>query len=544
MAATPLETQIIQLKDTILLLNRTVENLQKSLDAATAREEQYQKTEQNLREQIAYLTNKLFGSSSEKRNAPIEGQLNLFDETEETASAPTPEEFPETEQVVITRKKKTTCKEKFANLPVKKEYIDIPEEERVCSKCGSPLVCVGEEFVRRELEFIPAKVRFIEYYRKAYECRSCKKETGIPHIVKAGNGVFHMLHGMASASTIAWIMYQKYANSMPLARQEKEWKLYGCDISRATMANWIIQNAEEFFKPMCGFFQHHILKRNQAMADETPVQVLHEKGRQAQSKSYMWVFRTGEFLDKPAIVYHYEPTRAGSVADEFFRGYDGYLMCDGFSGYNAVSRVKRTGCWAHARRYLLDAVPPKDRSDYSLPAVQGSIYIDKLFETERKIHQKERTADEIKELRLRDEKPVLEGLWSWLEKQTPVKGSKFYKAVTYLKNQRAYLEMYLEDGLCSFSNNASERCCKAFVIGRKNWLFSNSAKGANASAYVYSVIQTAVANKMNPYHYLCFLLDQAPSSQMSFEELEQLAPWNETVRQEVLRRESAANMVS
>lgn len=539
MAGSPLESQIIQLKDTIAALNKTVESLQKSLDASAAREEEHLKTEQNLKEQVAYLMEKLYGSSSEKRKSVMEGQISLFDEAEVEAE-PLDDVAFEEETVTFTRKKKATQKEKFSNLPVTKKYIDIPEEERFCDRCGSGLDYVGEDFVRRELVFVPAKVQIVEYFRKSYECRNCKKETGIPKITKAGEGTYRMIHGMASASTVAWIIYQKYCNSLPLARQEKEWKLYGCDISRATMANWVIKNSEEFFRPMCDFFKSHILSRNQAMADETPVQVLHEKDRSPQTKSYMWVFRTGEFLDKPAIVYHYEPTRSGHVASKFFDGYDGYLMCDGFSGYNAVSDVKRTGCWAHARRYLLDAVPKKDRSDYSVPAVQGAMYIDKLFEIERKIHKKERSADEIKELRLRDEKPVLRGLWSWLEKQSATKGSKFHKALTYLSNQRVYLERYLEDGLCSFSNNASERCCKAFVVGRKNWLFSNSAKGADASAYAYSIIQTAIANDVNPYHYLWFLLDKAPSSQMSMKELEELAPWNEKVQQELLHREIEA----
>lgn len=350
-----------------------------------------------------------------------------------------------------------------------------------------------------------------------------------------------MIHGMASASTVAWVMYQKYMNSVPLCRQEKDWKLYGCDLSRATMANWVILNAGEFFGPMCEFFRRHILARPHAMADETPVQVLKEDGKTAQSKSYMWVFRTGEFLDRPAIVYRYAPTRAGQIAEEFFEGYTGYLMCDGFSGYNAVSGIKRTGCWAHARRYLLDAVPKKNRQDLDIPAVQGAAYIDRLFDIERRIHQKERTPEEIKKLRLRDERPVLEGLWSWLERQSPVKGTKFYKAVIYLRNQKQYLETYLEDGWCSFSNNASERCCKDFVIGRKNWLFSDSAKGADASAWTYSIIQTAKANHVNVYHYLCFLLEKAPSALMTDEELEAFAPWNETVKEAIRLREEAAN---
>lgn len=555
MAQSHFDSQIIELKDTIATLNSTMKMLQKSLDStqasldstraaldeALAREEGHIQEITILKEQVSYLTHKLYGSSSEKRKAPIEGQLSIFNEAE-IAVDDTDGDDPgngdgDTEVVTFTRKKKATKEQKFSGLPVIKKIIDIPENERFCNECGSPLNYVGEKLVRKELDFIPAKVRVIEYYRKSYECRQCKKVNKIPHIIKGYDGEPRMIHAMASASTVAYVIYQKYFNSMPLYRQEKDWRLYGCDLSRATMASWIIKNSEEFFKPMWEFFREHICSQRHAMADETPLQVLREKGRTAQSKSYMWVFRTGEYLDKQAIVYQYKPTRAGHVADEFFKNFKGYLMCDGFSGYNAVSNVTRTGCWAHARRYLLDAVPAKDRTDYSLPAMQGVMYIDKLFELEKKIHKRKQSADSIKERRLRDETPVLEGLWSWLEKQSPRKGSKFYKAVTYLRNQRPYLEAYLEDGFCSFSNNASERCCKDFVVGRKNWLFADSEKGADASSYAYSIVQTAKANDVNVYHYLCFLLEKAPSSMMTSEQLCELAPWNDDVKAEIKKRE-------
>ena len=543
MAATSIEKQIIELKDTIALLNKTMATLQASLDAANAREEEHLKKEKLLQEQVDYLKNKLFGTSSEKRNTQIDGQLSFFDEAETVATI-SPEDTSvadeDKETVSFTRKKKSTQLDKFKNLPTEKRLVDIPEEERICDKCGAQLTRVGEEFVRRELEFTPAKVKVIEYYSVTYECRDCKSENKMPHIVKARDGRRHMIHGMASASTIAWVIYQKYCNSVPLYRQEKDWKLYGCDLSRATLANWVILNSEDFFKPMCEFFGRHILSRPYAMADETPLQVLKEKERLATSTSYMWVFRTGEFLDKPAIVYRYAPTRSGTIAKDFFRGYTGYLMCDGFSGYNAVEGIKRTGCFAHARRYLLDAVPPKDRMNLSIPAMQGVAYIDKLFDLEKKIHSTPRSQEEIKKLRLKKEKPVLEALWAWVDEQFPTKGSKFYKAITYLRNQRSFLETYLEDGYCSFSNNASERCCKDFVTGRKNWLFADTPKGADASAYAYSVIQTAKANGVNAYHYLCFLLEKTPTSLSTDEELEKLAPWNEAVKEEIKKRERLA----
>ena len=541
MSATSLEKQIIELKDlvndqknTISVLQSSLDGMQKALDGALSREEEYAKREKILNAQIEYLTDKLYGTSREKTDT-IAGQINLFNEAE-VESGLSDDHNEESKSIEIpahTRKQRATKADKFSNLPVVKRYIDVPEEERVCPNCGASLTYMGEELVRRELEFTPAKAKMVEYYSRTYKCTKCKAGKGIPYIVRGRDGKAHMLHGMASASTVAWVMYQKYCNSVPLYRQEKDWKLYGCDLSRSTLATWIIKNAEDFFRPMCEYFGRHIRGRPYAMADETPLQVLKEEGRDPTSKSY---------IDKPAIIYRYAPTRSGNVAEEFFRNYSGYLMCDGFSGYNAVKDIKRTGCFAHARRYLLDAVPKKNRLDLSIPAMQGVTYIDKLFDIERRIHMREHSPEEVKELRLRDEKPVLESFWSWLDAQISEKGTKFNKALTYLRNQKPYLERYLEDGNCSFSNNASERCCKDFVVGRKNWLFADSAKGADASAYVYSIVQTAKANGINAYHYLCFLLEKTPTSLSTDEELEALAPWNIDVKEEIKHREELAMM--
>ena len=538
MSVSQRDTQLIELKDLVKTLTDTIAALNKRLEEADARETAHLEKEQILEEKIQYLLQQLYGRSSEKRHPDFPGQLSFFDEAE---TEYTPEEENgeyEGEQVSFVRKKshKTTIDEKYKNLPTVKKVEDLSEEEKICKECGAALVPMGEELIRRELDYTPAKFRIIEVYSKTYECRECKKH-GIPTIVRARDGRPHMIHGMASASTVAWVMYQKYVNGLPLYRQEKDWKNYGAEVERGTLANWIIKNATDFFKPMCDFFRAHILSRPQVMADETPVQVLHEDGRTAQQKSYMWVFRVGEYLDKPAIVYKYAPSRSGYVAEQFLRDYSGYLMCDGFSGYNVLPNIHRVGCWAHARRYLLDAVPKKDQWDLSIPAMQGVDYIDKLFHLEHRIHAKDLTFDQIKERRLREETPVLEGLWSWLEKQTPKKSSKFYKAVVYLRNQRPYLEEYLKDGACSFSNNASERCCKDFVVGRKNWLFSSSTKGADASAYTYSIVQTAKANDVNVYHYLCFLLDNAAGIVEKEADLEKYAPWNESVKKEIKRRE-------
>ena len=362
----------------------------------------------------------------------------------------------------------------------------------------------------------------------SYGCPKCKVGAGIPYIVKGRDNQVHMLHGMASAGTVAWVMYQKYVNSLPLYRQERDFKqMFGVDISRGTIANWIILNAEDFFAPLCNYFRKQIVEGRYAMADETPVQVLKEPGRRAETKSYMWVFRTGEFDKKQIVLFHYSPTRAGDTAKEFLEGFHGYLMTDGYSGYNKLKDCIRTSCWAHLRRYLIDAIPKGKEYDHTQPAVQGLVYVDKLFFMEKEIHGKTGvTFDAIKEYRLKKEVPVLDGFWEWLDVQHPIKGSRLDKAVTYIRNRKEFLLNYLQDGGCSFHNNTSERSCKAFVTGRKNWLFSDTVNGANASALVYSIVETAKANDVDIYLYLKYLLLKTPTNLTSDAELEKLCPWS------------------
>lgn len=526
MARDSKDLQLIELKDNIKELNNTIGNLNSLIEAANKREAEHLAEEQRLREQIDYLTKKLFGKSSEKRD-DIEGQLSLFDEAETLASDDDPEEqeFISVEQ--HTRKKKTTMADKFANLPTQKVYLDVPEDQRKCEVCGTHLEKIGEEFVRREIEIIKPAIKIIEYYSISYGCPNCKVNAEIPYIVKGRDGHPHMLHGMASAGTVAWVMYQKYVNSLPLYRQEKDFKMYGAEICRGTIASWITKNAEEFFTPMAEYFRRKLVSGRYAMADETPVQVLKEPGRRAESKSYMWVFRSGEFDKEQIVLFHYSPTRAGDTAKDFLDGFHGYLMTDGYSGYNKLKDCTRTSCWSHIRRYLIDAIPKGQQYDLAQPAVQGLVYIDRLFDMERKIHEKKGvTYDAIKEYRIEKEKPVLEGFWNWVDDQKPSPNTRFHKAIVYIQNRRPYLETYLEDGGCSFNNNTSERSCKAFVTGRKNWLFSDSTKGANASALTYSMVETAKANGVDVYLYLKLLLTKCPTSDLSDEELEKLSPWN------------------
>ena len=537
MADSSKDIQLRELKDMIHDLQKMIKTLQAVVDAANKREEALTQERDNLKEEVDLLRKKLFGTSSEKRVLDIPGQLNFFNEAEleqDPALAQVEElEASSSEKTPKKRKARATDAERFKGILVEKEYLDLSEKEKNCPVCGTALKQIGEEFVRRELVFIPAKLKVREYYSRNYECPQCSQH-GIPVIKKGKDGRPHMLYGMACAGTVAWVMYQKFCNALPYFRQEKDWKQYGASITRKTMANWVIQNSEAFFLPMYKYFQRKLLERKFAMADETPLQVLHESGRRAQTQSYMWLFRSGEDGLPPIILYKYSETRAGENAVDFLHGFKGYLMCDGYSGYNKVPDAKRTACWAHIRRYLTDAIPKGKALDYTQPSVQGVMYINQLFHLEDIIKAKHTSFDAIKKARLEKEKPVVEGFLSWLDQQAPVRGSRMDKAVTYIQNRRSYLTTYLEDGRCSFSNNLSENAIRPFSVGRKNWLFCDTPNGAQASALVYSMVEMAKANGVNVY--LTYLLEKMPSDRMSDEELELLAPWNENVKTEIQHR--------
>lgn len=536
MADSSKDIQLRELKDMVAELKNLIKTLQKTVDAANEREKSLTQERDNLKEELRLLRQKLFGTSSEKKPSPPKEQ-NLFNEAEKEQDPATAEAEEMAASLPEKRTKKRKARaadaERYKGIPVTKEYLNL--EDRKCPVCGADLVSIGEEFVRRELVFIPAQLRVVEYYSTNYGCPECKRKD-FPTIKKGKDGKAHMLHGMASAGTVAWVMYQKFCNSLPYYRQEKDWEQYGASITRATMANWVIRNSEAFFHPMYKYFHRELLERGFVMADETPLQVLNEAGRRAQTKSYMWLFRSGEDDGPPIILYKYSETRSGNTAAEFLDGFHGYLMCDGYSGYNKIPDIKRTACWAHIRRYLTDAVPQGKKLDYNQPAVQGILYIDKLFRLEEDIKAKHTTFDAVRKTRLKKEKPVVEGFLSWLEKQEPVRGSRIDKAVTYIRNRVPYLMTYLEDGRCSFSNNLSENAIRPFTVGRKNWLFCDSPDGAQASADVYTMVEMAKANGVNVYHYLTYLLEKCPNDSMSDEEFEQLAPWNEEVKAEIKRR--------
>lgn len=500
---------------------------------------QLENTIQSLQQQVSNLTEiillmkkKQFGSSSEKTPKQEESlQLNLFNEAEEIASDESDDPIVKTVAGYLRKKSKIKREELLKDLPVQEIIYDISEEESYCPHCNSHLDPIGQEVVREQLQFIPAKVRIERTIRKAYGCTKCK-HNGTPYVIKAQVPAPVLNHSLASSSSVAHVMYQKYVNSVPLYRQEKDWEQMGIALSRGTMGNWVIKCSQDWFSPIIDKFKQELLKREVLHCDETTVQVLKETGKAPQTKSYMWLYRTGADTGPPVVLYDYQPSRGGKNAANYLEGFTGYLHTDAYSGYGKVKDVTRCCCWAHVRRYFIEAMPVKGKNkSQKLNSEIGRDYCNKLFDIERSLV--DLTPEQRMLARLEKERAVLDEFWAWLDTLSPSGGSKLAKAVKYTKNQRLYLENYLLDGRCSISNNLAENCIRPFCVGRKNWLFSDTPKGADASAMVYSIIETAKANNLNLYKYLTYLLTYMPGLEWrDYPEIfENLMPWSKQTQE-------------
>ena len=511
------DAYIEQLENTIVSMQGTIDGLQNQIS--------------NLTEMVMLLRKEKFGPSSEKTPKQVDGQLSLFNEAEILADGTTTEPIRKTVKGYLRTDSKTKREELIKDLPVREVLCESAPQDMFCPRCNTPLKPLGKEIVREELEYIPAKLQIVRYVRMAYECPTCK-HTEHPYIQKANTPSSLMNHSLASPSSVANVMYEKYVNSVPLYRQEKEWERLGLSLSRATMANWVIRCSQDYFTPVVEHLRRALISRDIVHCDETPVQVLKEEGKKPQTKSYMWLYRTGNDDKAPVVLYDYQPSRNGDHAVTFLKDFKGYVHSDGYSGYNKLGNITRCGCWAHLRRKFVEAIPAKKSSDALTNAEIGRNYCDQLFKVEADL--KNLSAGERFTKRLELEKPILEAFWCWLKTLNVLKGSALGKAVTYAMNQKKYMENYLLDGRLSISNNAAENAIRPFTVGRKNWLFADTPKGATASAAIYSIIETAKANGLNVYTYLEYLLLYMPDTdwQNHPELLDDLMPWAEAVQAE------------
>ena len=537
------DIQLRELNDTILQLNNTISaqneliaSLKEMLEIDKVRSAEKDQLIANLQRQLDELKTKVFGSTSEVRRYEIPGQLSLFDSLEEE-SKPAVEiepEYVEVKEHKRERKPKATYDEIFADIPSRDIAVEpLSEEDRICPECGTLMEPLGTEIVRTEILFHPSWVERINYVAKTYKCPNVHGEDEKSIFAKDKCPEAFIPESYASESLVTDIAYQKYVMASPLYRLEQSYEQMGIKLSRGTMARWIIASSKLYLSPVYDYLHRKLLERQFLMADETPLQVLDEPGRRAQSKSYVWVVRTGEDRNVPIILFNYTETRKGANASDFLSGATkGYfLMTDGYKGYNKVPDANRCACWAHIRRYWLKAIPKGHEKDYTHPAVQGFMYCDKLFYYERTYKEKGLSPKQIYKRRLKDQEPVIDAFLAWIDKLRPKTGDSIIKAMTYTNGCRPYLKNYLKDGCCSLSNNLSENAIRPVVMGRKNWLFSESQDGADATVKYFSIIETAKANGIDVKKYLTYLFKNRPSTEMSDEDLEKLMPWSKETRE-------------
>ena len=469
----------------------------------------------HLEEENALLRQRLFGRKSEQTTNLATPQLALFNEAESIAE-PVGEDVEE--EVVAPAKRRGKRKPLPADLPRIEVIHELPEHELTCA-CGCRKHVIGEE-VSEQLEIVPMQIRVIKHVRKVYGCRDCETAP-----VTADKPAQLIEKSMASPSVLAMLLTTKYVDGLPLHRFEKVLSRHGIDIPRQTLARWVIQCGEHF-QPLLNLMRDSLLTSRVIHCDETRVQVLKEPDREPSSQSWMWV-QTGGPPDKPVILFDYSTSRSQEVPTRLLNGYCGYLMTDDYAGYNALGAqdgVERLGCWAHARRKFVEAqkLQPKGKTGRADIALK---LISKLYGIE--IAFKESSDEGRKNGRQDLSLKVMSELKAWVEKTLPYMTTQnaLGKAVTYLANNWSKLERYVEQGYLPIDNNTAERAIRPFVIGRKNWLFSDTPKGATASAQLYSLVETVKANGQEPYAWLRHALERLPQAS-SVEDYEALLPWN------------------
>lgn len=466
-----------------------------------------------LEEQIRLLRAKRFGPSSE----PSRDQLPLFDEDE----SPLPESVSVPEPEDSTQKPRRRGRQGLSSdLPRQRIYLRLSEQEKAGAR---------ETFfvkVKEELDIIPAQVQVLEYYQE----KAVFIESGERRLVEAERPRHPLGKAVVSIVFLASLIVAKYCDGLPLYRLEGIFTRYGGSVSRTTLARWLIQLSLQL-QPLINLMRDEQLASDYIQGDETRMKVLKEPGMKATSHKWMWIMRGGP-PGRAIVLFDYDRSRGKAVAERLLEDFSGrYFQSDGYSGYDGVCQTKgiiHLGCWDHARRKFDEAIkaqPPSTTALGSSKAHQALAMINRLYHIERQIND---LSDEQKyvQRQLRSV-PQLALLHIWLQTQAPklAKGGLTRAAVDYTLNQWPKLIRYCDDGSLRISNVLAENSIRPFAVGRKAWLFADTPAGARASALYFSLIETAKANDLEPYDYLCRVLRQMPYAQ-TVEDWEALLPWN------------------
>lgn len=468
-----------------------------------------------LHEQIVLARRRMFGPSAESA-----GQFHLFDEAEVLAATST--EAQDVAQLPTPAKAQKPARGKRSPLPPELERVeiihDVPESERICD-CGTPMVVINR-VISEQLDIVPMQVRVLQHIRLVYGCKASEHAP-----VTAMLPPQPLPKSNASPGLLAMLLTTKYVDGLPLARFEKVLARHDVTVSRQTLARWVI-GAGTALQPLHNLMRDALFDAPFIHMDETVVQVLKEKGKSPTSNSYMWV-QTGGPPGKQVVIYDYDPSRSGEVPARLLLGYQGYLMTDGYEGYNKIVKtdgIEHLVCWAHVRRKFVDAVKVQPKGTHS-HADQAVAMIGKLYSIER---EHKDSTDEVRYAARQERSiPLLDELHDWMERMLPMVPPKsaLGGALSYMRDYWGKLVRYPERGDLPVDNNRCENSIRPFVVGRKAWLFSDTPAGANASAIIYSLVETAKANGVEPYTWLRHVLEHLPAAQTA-DEMDKLLPWN------------------
>ena len=490
---------------------------------------------QTLNEKIAIMNARHFGRSTEKLDS-LPGQMNIFNEAEVAAAEAIAE--PAIEQVVVRRKKKKgQRKEDLSRLPKRIENHELTKEQLKAIFGENGWKRLPDEVYSR-VEYQPAVKEVVEHHVAVYAAR----KNDVDAIVRADRPVDLLRNSIATPSLVAAIMNAKYTNAIPLYRIAQDFEQNDMILGRATMANWVIRCSERYLSLVYDRLQKHLCAQKIIQADETTCQVTKD-GRPSDAKSYMFVYRTSEHCkEKPVILYQYGKTRSKSNIQKFLTGFSGTLISDAFSGYKSLDRndenIHSAFCWAHARRDYADSLKALKGEDknyaHETVAHKALVQIAAIYKAEEAL--KDLTAEERYSRRQREVKPLVEAYFAWVHEQDPatILSQKTRDGLNYSMNQEKYLKIFLEDGNIPIDNSATERAIRPFTIGRANWHIIDTVHGAESSAVIYSLVETAKANNLKIYEYLKHLLTEIPKhiDDTSMDFLEDLLPWSEKLPKE------------
>jgi len=487
------------------------------LDDKDAVIEKKDKTIADLQQKLDYMLRQKFASSSEKfpNNQPSLFQDNTDIETEEDE---------EVIKVEYKRKKRGNKKTPPESLPRVRVEHDLNADEKIC-ECGCDMKRI-KEIISQQYDIVPAEFRVIENVRFTYVCSdNCGSKPKTSPLTPQP-----LPKHQVTASFLATIAVEKFEDAMPVERQVKKYqKRFGVTFTSTTFSNWLIKTSELRLQPLIDKLKTIQMNSNYIQADETTLQVLNEKGKTAKQKSYIWLTASKEKY--PIVLMKYSSNRNEKTAEFIFNGFTGYMQTDGYAGYNIVANkegVTQLGCWAHARRKFADIVKSGVSDVVSKRYAKELVEkVAKLYKIEKDI--KDDPPDKKKTVREEKSVPIIKEIQIWCEEHflhAHSIGGAIARAFTYLKNQLPKLSIYVEDGRLNIDNNIAENHVRPIALGRKNWLFATSTKGAISLCNWYSIIETAKANDLDAYKYLKYILTQLPIYEAEGKDIEELLPWN------------------